>query len=765
MIRRPVVIASGIFLAAALVVFFDVLVLTPDRIPSLEAEDTARIFLHWNPFAFGELAKGHVVLWNPHTFAGAPFLAGFQPGLLYPPNWLHIVFTPARAINLGIVLHVFLAGLWTFCWTRERGLHHVACVFAGLVFMFCGAHFLQLYRGHLPHLHTLIWAPLVFLAIDGVVATRELRWTLVGAVAVAMQILAGNVQYAHYTAMIAGCYAFGRWLGAGLSWRLVPPLAGIYVGGACLAAVQLWPGIAAVPESLRASLSYATAAGGALPPENMLTFAMPALLGDEMTVPYWGRWTLSETSLFVGMAACVVAVYGLVRGERWHALASAAMVVIALALAFGDHTPLFRLLYDHMPGFQSVRGVAKFGVLASAFVAMLVAIGFDRLLREARCSHGVVALTLCGGGLLVASGWMVRADCSRGGTGLWTSLMNASEILADARWYFGETEGLSTRACRLSAWSLISGGMTLVVVGVLIMASAWSRRFVYGVALVGVLEVMTYARYTRPTFDSAPVLARVEELRRMLDARGTPTARVASYDPLQYLALAAGGYDVWGSADLVLERYARFLERTQGWPIEAVLVTAGLWKTEHPLGLLRIAHRLELKDGRPALVPTALDVFPRALLVPRWQVLPNRELVLQALTERSFDPRSVVLLESDPGLPAGTGSATGPVEVRDVSTEVIEIRADVSASAILLVTDNYSADWRATSLSDPDRTYPVLPANGTFRGIPLPAGRHEIRLEYRPRAYVVGWWVTANSILLIAGAGCVAWRRRPIAAS
>ncbi len=50
-------------------------------------------------------------------------------------------------------------GLWTYLWASYRRLHPAACVFAGLVFMFCGAHFLQLYRGHLPNLRTVIWAP------------------------------------------------------------------------------------------------------------------------------------------------------------------------------------------------------------------------------------------------------------------------------------------------------------------------------------------------------------------------------------------------------------------------------------------------------------------------------------------------------------------------------------------------------------------------------------------------------------------------------
>src|SRR6185369_14124899 len=99
-------------------------------------------------------------------------------------------------------------------WMRHRRLHPAACVLAGVVFMLSGAHFLQVYRGHLHTLTTAVWTPLVFLAIDGILDDRDraLRWMLVGAAAVAMQIFAGHVQYIFYTAIIAGVYALACWI-------------------------------------------------------------------------------------------------------------------------------------------------------------------------------------------------------------------------------------------------------------------------------------------------------------------------------------------------------------------------------------------------------------------------------------------------------------------------------------------------------------------------------------------------------------------------
>ena len=100
--------------------------------------------------------------------------------------------------------------------------------------MLCGPNFLQIFRGHLPNLYTLAWTPLVFLAVDGALLTGSLGWVLIGAMAVAMQILAGHVQYLFYTALIVGLYAGARWLREGRRWRPAVALLAIYPAVACL---------------------------------------------------------------------------------------------------------------------------------------------------------------------------------------------------------------------------------------------------------------------------------------------------------------------------------------------------------------------------------------------------------------------------------------------------------------------------------------------------------------------------------------------------
>lgn len=137
--------------------------------------------------------------------------------------------------------------------------------------------------------------------------------------------------------------------------------------------------------------------------------------------------------------------------------------------------------------------------------------------------------------------------------------------------------------------------------------------------------------------------------------------------------------------------------------------------------------------------------MPRAFLVGRYQVV-NPDSVLPRVTAKDFDPRKLVYLESDPGLPLGNNKETGTVVVRDLSTDAMEIKAHCPQNAILVVTDNYSKGWGAKTLPDSDqKIFQVLPANGFQRGIPLLAGNQHFLLEYRPAGLDAGKWISISS--------------------
>jgi len=128
------------------------------------------------------------------------------------------------------------------------------------------------------------------------------------------------------------------------------------------------------------------------------------------------------------------------------------------------------------------------------------------------------------------------------------------------------------------------------------------------------------------------------------------------------------------------------------------------------------------------------------------------------VTDSAFDPRRTVLLESAPEPAPVESDASGSATVSDLSTDAIEIRADVREPALLLITDGYSSGWKVRPLPDSvAQRYTIMPADYVVQAIPLAAGTHHLRLEYRPTAFVVGKWITIVSLL---GYGvALAWSR------
>jgi uncharacterized membrane protein YfhO len=113
------------------------------------------------------------------------------------------------------------------------------------------------------------------------------------------------------------------------------------------------------------------------------------------------------------------------------------------------------------------------------------------------------------------------------------------------------------------------------------------------------------------------------------------------------------------------------------------------------------------------------------------------------MSSRSFDPAREVILESRPEPEPGPSGDAGQAKVTATGTDSLVIAADLAQPAILLVTDNYDKAWRARGLpgSGQDR-YEVMPADYTLRAIPLSAGHHAILMEYAPRGFRIGRWIS-----------------------
>jgi len=774
-LRRWNLMAIATFFILMLAMFWDVLFTGKNTILSLPGTDLTSQFVFWRSFGYNHLRQGHLPLWNPHIFSGMPYFGEFQSALLYPLNFPYLFLPLAKAINAGIALHVFLGGLFMYFWVRRRRLHPFACIIAGALFMFCAPHFLRIYAGHLPNLCPMIWAPLIFLAIDGFLETRSLWFWFLGVLGVAMQVLAGNPQYVFYTAVAAGLYSLLCAPGltkrpADLLWIL-----GIWVVAGTLTAVQVLPGLEASGESVRGGgVPYEFAVRFSFPPENVLTLLIPRFFGpgiSERGVIYWGRYYEWEMTLFFGVVGLFLAVYGAICAKSSRRRHSIALALILFLLSLGAHTPLFRLLYNYIPGFDKFRGTAKFTFQMTLFLLMLAACGLDALMRASappaptgsKSATGgydfrprlAGFITIAAGILFVIAALYIRSSSASGGgfiQGWMAAIYNTGESYLPSN-LLGD-EGFVRRAGLTVSNGLLVCAGTCIALGILLVTARSFRKAVWGVGFLAILEICIFARTYRPTFDLS--LLEPTSLEKGIAAEKSDMRLLNLYNP--NIAMYTGLYDLWGNDPGVMRRYAEFIAFTQGENPSNATQYIEFENISPLLSMLRCGYVIRT-DNRKLQITRLSNAFPQALLLDNYTVLPSRDAIFAAMSEPAFNPRETVILEQEPTprpIRLRRTKEKGTVRVIDSSTDYLTIEAEVEETSILLLTETYSKGWRVRPLIDgAQKIYHVMPADWTLRAIPLERGHHKFRLEYRPSSLKTGLWLSLlTAALLLSG---LAW--------
>jgi hypothetical protein len=294
---RSLGLCALVLLVAMILVFGDVMVAGDSRLLSKDDEDVAHLELGRRMFDFGQLSHGNFPLWCPKLFCGYPSFGGMQTGLVYPLSFLFLILSAVKAMNWSFMLHVFLGGMFMYLWLARQSLHRWACVAGALMFAFGAPFFLRIYAGNITLNNTIAWIPLVFLAIDGMIATPSLGWLLLGAGAVSLEFVAGFPQLFFYTAIAAALYTLVRLHESPKLWKSIAGLVLMNAFALGLTCVQWAAAIAAANECVRSrGLPYDFAGSFSFPPENWLTLVRPGVFGDKQTVPYWGRWYLCPGS-------------------------------------------------------------------------------------------------------------------------------------------------------------------------------------------------------------------------------------------------------------------------------------------------------------------------------------------------------------------------------------------------------------------------------------------------------------------------------------
>lgn len=354
-------------------------------------------FPYWSAAAWA-LQAGKLPLWNPHLFAGAPFLANSQAGVFYPLNWpLWLLSGPtlagtAHSLHWSVLLHVVLAACTAYLLARRLGVDRWGAALAGL--LYAGGGYLGLHVEHLNQLQGLAWLPLVLLP-----PARQ-RVSPLNVLALALILLAGHTQTAFIAAVGVVVFRGALWMaqaaggrrqvtsskqqvtsnkrqaaGGMLDVSRIPHSVVRFIPftfAALIAAPQLWPTFELSRFSMRA---------GGLPWREAVSFSLSPWEAHRALLPaYLVTPLLPEGVAYLGLIGLALAGWGVWRAwrdRRSAARASERLALVALAgmglfLAMGGYNPLYLLAARlGVPGIVHFRAPARFLALYALGAALL----------------------------------------------------------------------------------------------------------------------------------------------------------------------------------------------------------------------------------------------------------------------------------------------------------------------------------------------------------------------------------------------------------
>ena len=338
-----------------------------------------------------EIRSGHLPLYNPYIWSGAPLLAGWNAGAAYPFTFLFAVAPAVAAWTLNMILTWAIAGTGMFAFLRACRLGCGPAVLGALSFAFAGAMPAQV--AHFGLVAGMSWVPLQLLCVLRLTGPRSmpsrLAWTGALAGVSGLTVLAGEPRAIDDAGVIVAAYLV--WRLARLGRRCGPAALSATAGlalGACLGAVQWLPGLAVIATSQRGASSMALFNSGSLPHRWLLLMLVPDLLGGSGSFGqpvFFANYNLAEVTGYIGVLP-LVAAFALLSRVRlrprppewlvWHGMAVAGIV-----LALGGNTPVGDLLVQ-VPLLGGQRLQSRNILVADLALAVLLAYWADRPVSE-----------------------------------------------------------------------------------------------------------------------------------------------------------------------------------------------------------------------------------------------------------------------------------------------------------------------------------------------------------------------------------------------
>jgi hypothetical protein len=755
-----------------------------------------------------------------------PSLSPFSLAAAVESAWLFFTtYTPVLATLALLAMAAFL---------RELELPRPAALFGGIIFAWQGDILPFIFPGHFAYIAT--W-PFYALGAWGALSagrTGHAAYALISGACCGIMVGMQPDRAGIASLLIAALFLASAWRER-KAWRvhlghlfLCTATAILISLAACLALFQSnIEGVSMGGQTSREQ-TFQFDTQFSYGPEDTLTYLVPGFFGwhsNSSEGPYWGRigedtsWPkthegMRNFNLAISTAGSLAATLALLAAllllpgvGRWIEPESATdrqrsygrvllgLGLVALILAWGYHTPFYRLLFA-LPLMDKWRDPLKWLEMTNFALVTLSALGVQTLLRtlstdgseETRSLRlrvrwfldGMITLLLLGLGasypFTTHLAAVLQAESYEPGvianimSTLHFSVMVAVGVVA-----LGDVLlRLLWNPERLRGWRLENPWLHRLWHG-MVSAEHLPLTLALGLAAISVGQLAWVAmQFVTPT--ELSFLTATNPLVEQLKNQG-PTVRVsvAAQDPVlnvllqnQFNTPRISCLDI-SAASRIPNALSTFFGDLQNDPLRLWFL-AGVKNRVIPQAQFvelrqdpRITANIDHVDGymlqatdSPNLPSHALvqfrDYLQKATFVPGAEILPTAEAQLERLKDPNWNPRATVLLDQAPrvlAIGSGNAPAAAQVDLKTYTPHRIEIHAQASQEGFLLINDAYDPDWEVEVNG---QAAPLLKADYMLRAVAIPAGSTTVKMRYVAHYRVGGWSLRAETVNLFSDA-------------
>lgn len=341
--------------------------------------------------------SGESFAWSPHHYGGFPMMADPQSAIWTLTLWIPTLLseTPSmRLVDTIHLAHLLIGAFAIFAFGKTCKWQWDASLIAALCYMMAGASSFRL--EHLLMTVSYMWLAIALWRLNATIQYGGLWRGILFGIALALLIIDRN-----HIAYLGTWFLFIWWLVSLFSQTSYDKFSAILkkhypvaVGGVLALALVAVPVILLLQlaqNSNRPEFSYLDASWQSLHPASLITFVLPEYFGAfHGSARYWGPasaiWGGEKLTMHRGMLhlysgtlpVVLIVWFGIIKrqifasGIRFFTIASFCYLFYSL----GRYTPIFRVLYELVPGVDLFRrpsdGLFLFGFTISLLCGALI---------------------------------------------------------------------------------------------------------------------------------------------------------------------------------------------------------------------------------------------------------------------------------------------------------------------------------------------------------------------------------------------------------